>query len=211
MPPSTKVKELSRILGGYLAEECGDAQRLFLSKDGLDGFWSQNTAGIEALLELQSPSPENHADHKKHFARITCILLRIECLEKEFPRIFQPFKLKHGLSDENLPLSIQQCRSWFGNTWAESFFQEQHNLLEPIYIERAKLINHDKHRRLPYVDGLTHIGEGAYGKVFKVKILKGYCRRAGDANLEVMLYMVPYIHNGLADRVKEQRFGGQVQ
>lgn len=182
--------DLRRKLVGCLEHEADDPRRLFLSRDALGKFWNNEVENIMVLLK-QPSTPENRGRLKSDFARIVCVLLRIGFRTEKYPKVFAKLldpNTEGGVTDKSLPLpDADECAYWFGRTYAQEFCKEQHNLLEPIYIESSDLARYGEHRRLPFVGAPTSIGKGAFAEVFKVVIRRKYCRTAGDSNDEVSL------------------------
>jgi len=170
------TNRLRQNLNARLKPEGVQFNRLFLSQGDLQSFWNENSDDIQSLLGPQNSSHHQRTRLEADFARITCILLRIEFLPLKLPRLYEQLldPAQQGFKDEKLPVSLETCEQWLDPIYQTTFCDEQYNLLEPISIQPSQIIKHGRHRRLPFVGEATHIGEGAFGKVIKVKVLTRY-------------------------------------
>lgn len=196
MSHSKLAEKLRQNLDQCLKCEADDSSRRFLSKEDLDSFWDNASDDIETLLKRRLPTNDQRDHFKADFSRITCVLFWIRFREAPYPDLFdrlQSADTNQQVRDKDLPLSLDQCVTCFGESHAQRFYQDQYHFLEPIHID-PDLTQFERYHwwhRFPYVGRPKIVGTGAFGEVSEAKILRNYYGKHGDSNDEVSFAPLP--------------------
>lgn len=174
------------------SKEVGEKSRPIVLPDDVKRIWALTYYRGFYTRQTWYDTAWDKTDLMDQFVQIMSILIRINFAKwNRFGAIFVNRKDRR---DGDLPFSLQELQEeTFLGKYIGSLFHEAQFAFCPILIpQQEDEFILDKERRLPWIDDPKLIGEGAFGKVTKRTVAKGFLHYQDDtSNSRVSYHFLP--------------------